>query len=136
MIYRPSTIAYECESCGRVFFAYPREKRRFCSTACKATHQRGQWQGAQNPRFNGGLCLRRDGRTVITCRDGSTVLYARAVMEAELSRALSPDELVHHKNGDCTDDRPENLALTTRSAHINMHRAELLTARRSKQKAA
>ncbi len=81
-------------------------------------------RGADNHRFNGGLCLSKSGRWLIVHRDGCTSLYYRAVMEAHLGRELRSDEIVHHKNGDSTDDRIKNLELTTRAAHARLH-AEL-----------
>lgn len=82
-------------------------------------------EGAKNPRYNGGLCFsKRLGRWVICCRDGTLMYFYRGVMAAHLGRLLRPDELVHHVNGDPTDDRVENLEIITRARHARLHAAE------------
>lgn len=64
---------------------------------------------------------RRDGRrSVAVFRDGKRIRstsLARYLMEDSLGRPLSSDELVHHVNGDRTDDRLENLLVLSPSEH-------------------
>jgi hypothetical protein len=50
------------------------------------------------------------------------MLYYRGVVAAQLGRLLREDEIVHHIDGDKTNDAPENLAVMTRSDHTRYHR--------------
>ena len=53
--------------------------------------------------------------------DGNQVRLHRYLMEQQLGRKLSFNEIVHHKNGDKNDNRIENLELTSRSEHMKIH---------------
>jgi len=68
------------------------------------------------------------GRWVINCRDGTRILYYRAVMENKIGRSLKPKEVVHHKDEDPTNDDPDNLVLYANNAEH--HRAEHIDPRR------
>ena len=43
------------------------------------------------------------------------------VMEASIGRFLNASEVVHHLNGKKDDNRPDNLAIETRSQHAVIH---------------
>jgi hypothetical protein len=46
----------------------------------------------------------------------------RKAMERYLGRELEPGEVVHHCNGDQSDNRIENLELTNAAEHVRIHR--------------
>lgn len=52
-------------------------------------------------------------------------LEHRKVMSRTLRRALRKDEIVHHVNGDKTDNRPENLMVMTQGEHVKIHHQKL-----------
>ena len=66
------------------------------------------------------MALDRDGYVRAKGPDGWTVEH-RLVMAAHLGRPLGRDEIVHHVNGDRTDNRLANLALMSRGEHSRHH---------------
>ena len=88
----------------------------------------GDRHGSRNSKWRGGAPKMPDGRVLIYCPDhphvsvaGVYVLRYRLVMEKHLGRYLEPDEIVHHKNEDVTDDRIENLEVMKQSQHAQLH---------------
>jgi uncharacterized Zn finger protein (UPF0148 family) len=71
--------------------------------------------------WKGGVMIDSSGRIFIRQMQGGYKAQARIIIEKKLKRVLKSNELVHHINGDPSDDRIDNLIVLTRSKHISTH---------------
>lgn len=104
-----------CEGCHQPFMARLNSVKRgygyFCSHAC--SFRKYQWKG--------GRRIDDHGYVKIYDKNGRYRREHRVVMEQFIGRPLNPSEIIHHKNGDKTDNRIENLEITNKVAHSSHH---------------
>lgn len=85
-------------------------------------------EGPQNGRYKGHRTVTSAGYISIRVPNGSAKDQGggygsehRVVMSRILGRELTRDEVVHHINGQKSDNRPENLVVMTNHEHLMLH---------------
>jgi predicted nucleic acid-binding Zn ribbon protein len=109
-----------CAVCGREFYAAQwelRQGKRHCSYECGNVAKRGR------ELVSGTRYVRKDGYAAVKIGVRQYQLEHRLIMERHLGRPLTPNEHVHHINGDRLDNRLANLRLLTNSDHGKLHGA-------------
>jgi len=150
----------DCASCGTKFLlradaAKKANRGKYCSTACsnegrsrplvadvadlqrlyvdekKTTREIAEiygstWKHVSRALKSMGVRLRQghEGRGIKRSR-----VY-RATAASTIGRSLRPGEVVHHINTDWKDNRPENLAVVSRTKHSQLHKQlEIISAK-------
>lgn len=84
-------------------------------------------RGDKNPKWRGGQTTDGHGRIMVRAighpyaNDWGYVYRYRIRMEKKLGRYLRSDEIVHHKDNNCSNDRISNLELCNSSLHSTIH---------------
>ncbi len=114
-----------CKQCGGPFFfttfpsALARQRGQFCSSSCRGKYQRG----TLGTNWRGGKFTDSTGRTWIF-QDNAQKRYQyeyRLMVEAMIGRPLASGEVVHHINGNPSDNSPENLLVMSNREHVRLH---------------
>ena len=122
----PGAVAKQSES-QKKRFADPLFKEQQLARMVEARRAKGSQKGTRSPTWKGGhritngyVELMRPGHPNATHK--GYVREHRLVMEAHLGRHLTPEEVVHHIDGDKANNAVENLQLVeSKAAHIRLH---------------
>jgi hypothetical protein len=110
-----------CQQCGKVIMLRKSRdvtRKKFCSRSCRAQANAHRLRpqrlyGAANGNFKGGFIDKRGYHRVSVY--GRETYAHRVVVDAP------PGLIVHHLNGDPSDNRPENLRVMTQAEHVKEH---------------
>ena len=105
----------------------------FCDSSCKMQWQ-SSWQDfshLEKHRFKKGQkphnfkgSHKHSAGYICESEDGKARLQHRLVVERFLGRKLKRTEVIHHVDGDKTNNSIENLQLMNQSDHIRVHQSE------------
>ena len=127
-------IRVNCSVCGKEVVRWKRYNKRvdthFCNehldtfylSEIKKAQQLSDTKGEKNYNWKGGFSKRPDGYVRIMAEVGNRQLYHRYLIEKNLGTKLRRDQIVHHINGDPSDNRLENLMVITRKEHGGYHK--------------
>jgi len=123
-------IWHSCEGCGKerwVPLIRGEPIYKLCRSCAETGIRSGNWKGGRI-KNNGYIVVKLspdDFFLPMAMKGGhnkcSYVLEHRLIMAKHLGRCLQRWEWVHHKNGIKTDNRLENLELTTSGSHSIRH---------------
>ena len=145
-------VLKKCECCGKEFYAYPYrgDTAKYCSGACyhEASKKRDvrvckNCGGVMTSRKAKSFCSKdcaceyrrkqprtstvgKDGYRHVWFSDGSEEKEHRYLMEQKLGRTLTSDEVVHHIDGNRSNNDLSNLVVMSRGEHSKLHRMQEL----------
>lgn len=111
-----------CIDCKTLIKSRYAKRCRKCQNKYKMADKHHNWKGGRYKTPDGYImryCPNHPNRN-----EDNYVLEHRLVMEGLMNKILKEEEIVHHINEIKDDNRPENLLLTNRKEHINMHRKD------------
>jgi hypothetical protein len=123
-----SPKARACAQCSKTFVPNRHNKEaRFCSRTCYNQSSEAQLRMAtlakeNRARIGDALRGRGTGDRYRRCMGRA---HHRVVAEEMLGRPLRDDEIVHHKDGNRGNNRPENLEVMSRGDHVRLHQPRI-----------
>ena len=113
-----------CKGCKKTFWIWrcQAHRRKFCSHKCSLSY----WQlGDRNNNWKGGRKIDGDGYILIRVenhpfkRKDGYVFEHRLVVEKFVGRYLTPDEVIHHLDGNKANNKIDNLKIMTIHDHLS-----------------
>jgi hypothetical protein len=128
---------FKCFNCGKNKFLKPskasRNKRVFCDEKCHGefVKKHGLYHEEKHPCWGGGKHIDGGGYVRVMSKKhpnaykGGYVLEHRLIASKALGRELKQYEDVHHKDGNKTNNNPDNLVVLLHHEHQKLHKVKI-----------
>lgn len=126
VLYRVSSypvICVACDTCGAQFY-----RKRKC--VLTVFNRSGKWtcksctnvlKNKSKSRPIGSVRVKKQGGYIQQKTENGWIFQHRIIGIPDENLRQWPMFIVHHKNGDITDNRPENLEMMTNGEHTTLH---------------
>jgi hypothetical protein len=137
-------VIKNCLTCATEFLDWPSGKRKYCSQQCyprpgwngkvgeRKVRNNSNWKGGRIVDDNGRVAVYAPGNLDARMGQGQYIFEYRLIAAEKIGRPLTSDEIVHHIDGDPTNNHPDNLQVMTQAEHCRLHSLAFHAARREK----
>lgn len=122
---KPPSLILTCPTCSGLFavrdWKRKRGQRIYCSQSCA----RQPKILSKHPRWKGGRCLDTSGYVLVSVGDGEQIREHILIAEKALGKPLPDGVVVHHHDGDRSNNDPSNLVICENNAyHMLLHKRQ------------
>lgn len=124
----PRLVTKKCEYCGKEFTRtyWMAKSRKYCSQECAIKASRGR-KGCPKPKgklspFYKGPILKHNGIWDYD-EHGNFKPVHRMIVEKSIGRELRKNEIIHHIDGNQTNNNMSNLYLCSKAKHARLHQS-------------
>ena len=119
-------MTVKCDTCGKEISRSSPREHNFCSVNCRNRWNSQHVDFAELSRGHKAQHLtelnkERNPHCRVAERGKANSKKARRIAEGYLGRSLQAGEVVHHMNGDATDNDTSNLLVMTDKEHKQLH---------------
>lgn len=101
--------------------AKAKQRTTIAARGGRSGDRNANWKGGRIHIGGGRVAVYASGHPGARLYGGTHILAYRLIAEGKIGRPLHDDEVVHHIDGDPTNNHPDNLEVMTQAEHAARH---------------